>query len=115
MGFGRLGGAVGRTIGVGTESSSCVGGEGVIEGIAVKRLGVVALPISSFPAETSPALSCNRTLTLLSRFLMGEEAPDTVPSRSWVEWRFPVVENASAVAAPARRGRACVVEAAAAF
>ena len=51
---------------------------------------------------------------LSRRFFTGEEAPETVPSRSSVEWRLAEEENVSADAAPSRRGRAGVVEAAAA-
>ena len=99
----------------------------MIEGMAVERLGVLALSNNEFGAEESTETSCNRMTTLSSidtrfdgeerlstRFFTGEEAPETVPSRSLVEWRLAEVENDSAEAAPWRRGRAGVVEASAA-
>ena len=51
---------------------------------------------------------------LSTRFFTGDEAPETVPSRSSEEWRLAEEENVSADDAPSRRGRVGVVEAAAA-
>ena len=127
LGLGRFGWIDGWKAGEGAASSSCVGGDGVMEGMAVERAGVLALSNDRFKAETSPDRSSNNTTALSSidtrfvgderlssRFFTGEEVADTVPSRSSVEWRLPEVENESAAAATSRRGGAGVVEGAAA-
>ena len=108
-------------------SSGCVGGDGVMEGMAVVAPGVT-LSNEEFNVKTASERSSTCTTTLLSidtrlwgegrvseRFFTGEEVPDTVRSRSLAEWRLPEDENASADAAPSRRGREGVVEEAPAF
>ena len=87
----RFGWAGGRTTGEGAASSSWVGGDGVMEGMAVERLGVVALSNDWFGTKTEAERSSNCTMALSSidtrlvgeerlstRFFTGEEVPDTV-------------------------------------